>query len=921
MSGRARGRAGRGGRGAPADLGPARKPGAEETKPEQSSGRSRGRAPGPKAVAPQAATAVPAVRPQATATAAAAAAPTKPKAAMPLEEGMSRMSVRDRPTSREKSGPRGAEGGPRGPREGKSGRSMRDLQIVQPHTKPAHVASKKGTSGAPVKIMSNFFRLLTRPDWAIYQYNVQFEPEVPFIRKRRELLHNLADRLGPTRVFDGMQLFMPLRLEERVSDFQSQSRFDETPHTVKITLTNELPPSSPTCIQMFNIIFRKVMRQLGMKQVGRHYFSVNEDDRAQVPAHKLEVWPGYSTSILQYEENVLLCADVQHKVVRCDTVLDVLYDLGTKAKERRLDFHELAMKELIGTSVLTRYNNKTYRIDDINWDMTPKSKFKRSQDEEVTFLEYYSKQYNLKIEDVNQPMLISRMKRAPKRGQFGIEYAALVPQLCFMTGLTTNMREDFRVMKDLATHTRIEPKQRSHTLHSFMQLMKKNPEALKNLEQWGLSFASDLLEFGGRQLPTEKINVRSRSSTYRPDNPDWTNDIRSNHLISTKDLSSWLLLFTRRDQDKGQGFLQTLRRVGPSMGVRIMEPKVIELQDNKTETYLRAIKDNLDKSIVMVACILTSNTKQTYDAIKRFCCVDAPVPSQVVVARTLSKPKMIMSVCTKICIQLNCKMGGEVWALDIPLDNMMVVGIDTYHDSVNKGQSVGGFVASMNRTCTKYHSRTTFQHSGQELMDQLGTCMTASLRKYAEVNGKLPARIFVYRDGVGDGQLESIVNYELQQFLAAFKQIEDGYKYPKATIFSYSSICLFSPKFSFIVVKKGINTRLFLRSGPGMMNPLPGTVVDDHVTRSEWYDFFLVSQSVRQGTVSPTHYNVVHDSSDLKPDHIQRLTYKLTHLYYNWPGTIRVPAPCQYAHKLAFLVGQSVHKAPDLSLADRLYFL
>ena len=48
-----------------------------------------------------------------------------------------------------------------------------------------------------------------------------------------------------------------------------------------------------------------------------------------------------------------------------------------------------------------------------------------------------------------------------------------------------------------------------------------------------------------------------------------------------------------------------------------------------------------------------------------------------------------------------------------------------------------------------------------------------------------------------------------------------------------------------------------------------------------------------QGTVSPTHYTVVHDSSELKPDHLQRLTYKLTHMYYNWPGTIRVPAPCQ----------------------------
>ena len=48
------------------------------------------------------------------------------------------------------------------------------------------------------------------------------------------------------------------------------------------------------------------------------------------------------------------------------------------------------------------------------------------------------------------------------------------------------------------------------------------------------------------------------------------------------------------------------------------------------------------------------------------------------------------------------------------------------------------------------------------------------------------------------------------------------------------------------------------------------------------YDFFIVSQSVRQGSVAPTHFNVVYDTSALKPDHMQRLTYKLCHLYYNW---------------------------------------
>jgi len=45
--------------------------------------------------------------------------------------------------------------------------------------------------------------------------------------------------------------------------------------------------------------------------------------------------------------------------------------------------------------------------------------------------------------------------------------------------------------------------------------------------------------------------------------------------------------------------------------------------------------------------------------------------------------------------------------------------------------------------------------------------------------------------------------------------------------------------------------------------------------------------------VAPTHYIVVEDSSDMSPDMVQRIAYKMTHLYYNWSGTVRVPAPCQ----------------------------
>ena len=52
------------------------------------------------------------------------------------------------------------------------------------------------------------------------------------------------------------------------------------------------------------------------------------------------------------------------------------------------------------------------------------------------------------------------------------------------------------------------------------------------------------------------------------------------------------------------------------------------------------------------------------------------------------------------------------------------------------------------------------------------------------------------------------------------------------------------------------------------------------------YDFFIVSQFVKEGTVSPTHYNVIHDTLYLSPDAVQSLTYKLCHMYYNFSVSI-----------------------------------
>ena len=524
---------------------------------------------------------------------------------------------------------------------------------------------------------------------------------------------------------------------------------------------------------------------------------------------------------------------------------------------------------------------------------------------EISYQEYYRKQHGCEIRDAKQPLLVSRPKKADiRRGQEGNFF--LVPELCTLTGLSDEVHSDFTVMRDLAVHTRVGPDGRMQTLNKFIARINKQEDVKLELGGWGLKFADSLLQLNARVLPAEIIHQgRNASYTYDPSKADWDRELRGKHLIDAVRLDNWLFLYTMRDEQNAQAFLTALMRVAPPMNMQVSRPQQIKVNDPSTGAFLHAMRNNMNESTQMVVVLLPTNKKDLYDSIKKLCCVERPVPSQCIVSNTLRKKERVMSVATKVAIQMNIKLGGQAWTCDIPLDNVMICGVDTYHDSQVKGRSVAALVCSLNKSATRYFSKITFQHNMQELSQGLNVSMTAALKKYHSIHNKLPGRIIFYRDGVGDGQLPAVVETEMPQLLSCFQNLGQDYK----------------PGVAIVVVKKRINTRLFAQIGQNVSNPPPGTCVDTEVTRPEWYDFFLVAQSVRQGTVTPTHYNIIWDTTGLKPDHFQRLTYKLTHLYFNWPGTIRVPAPCQYAHKLAFLVGQSLHADPSPMLADKLFFL
>ncbi|KAJ4439862.1 hypothetical protein ANN_07990 [Periplaneta americana] len=565
----------------------------------------------------------------------------------------------------------------------------------------------------------------------------------------------------------------------------------------------------------------------------------------------------------------------------------------------------------------------------------------------------------------------------------------------------------------------------------------------EELKSWNMEMSKSLVSLSGRILPSEYVILGSNTKCESGGASDWTNSLRSHPMLLSKAVNTWLVVVPEHLLRDTIVFVTTLRTTAYKMGLQLPDPSYRQLCDDRLTSYMDGLQGGIiSTNPELILVVLPNNRSDRYSAVKKKCCVDHPVPTQVILHKNISGSKM-KPVAVKLAIQMNCKLGGAPWTVEIPLQfetpflnnkmrqkydvcdfvllkpvhfqndhlppqytsnndvqqsdmptglllmeyhtvpskkygeiisledrphhtvtpgrlmdltppdfylwealkqacqnpahcavahivhlslcdvhflfpyleevnrlggerdmaKVMVVGFDVYHDSLHQGMSIGALVASLDKAMIRYFSAVSYHRTGEELSNELSANICKALQKFKEYNnGCLPQRIIIYRDGVGEGQIQYVKEHEVDTLEKNLSKVYGGEPV----------------KMAFIVVTKRINTRLFYNG----TNPPPGTVVDDVITLPSRYDFFLVSQSVLQGTVSPTSYNVIYDNVGLDADKLQRLTYKLTHMYFNWSGTVRVPAPCQYAHKLAYLVGQALHQAPSQSrLQNVLYFL
>lgn len=73
-----------------------------------------------------------------------------------------------------------------------------------------------GSVGNVTELTTNYFRLTSRPQWALYQYHIDYSPEMEARRLRIALLFQHENLLGKIRAFDGSILLLPKKLENKV---------------------------------------------------------------------------------------------------------------------------------------------------------------------------------------------------------------------------------------------------------------------------------------------------------------------------------------------------------------------------------------------------------------------------------------------------------------------------------------------------------------------------------------------------------------------------------------------------------------------------------------------------------------------------------------------------------------------------------
>ena len=140
-----------------------------------------------------------------------------------------------------------------------------------------------------------------------------------------------------------------------------------------------------------------------------------------------------------------------------------------------------------------------------------------------------------------------------------------------------------------------------------------------------------------------------------------------------------------------------------------------------------------------------------------------------------------------------------------------------------------------------------------------------------------------FRDGVSEGQYQSVLDHELKAIKAASQELR-----PDARI-----------KVTFVVCGKRHHVRFFAKDNSDVDrssgNLPPGTVVDTKIVSPFGFDFYLQSHAGLVGTARPCHYVVLQNEMGFTSENLIRCINSLCYSYCRATRAVSLVPPAYYA--------------------------
>ena len=160
--------------------------------------------------------------------------------------------------------------------------------------------------------------------------------------------------------------------------------------------------------------------------------------------------------------------------------------------------------------------------------------------------------------------------------------------------------------------------------------------------------------------------------------------------------------------------------------------------------------------------------------------------------------------------------------------------------------------------------------SKEEIMD-MAIMVQERVQHWISIRGKCPKQVVFYRDGLSESQFEMCCNNELPRITEGIRAAiqaapNTGANFDNPPLPKILLICTIKRHHTRFYAPTRVQKDYDLFNSKG--NPLPGVVVDNHVTYGEGRDFFLYSHASILGTSKPIHYVVLENQLDANLEEI-----------------------------------------------------